>query len=98
MSESLVPTIKNVLRHLTISVQHFPHLVVPHLCRVLFSGSEGQAQLVEESIKHAKEAVMLDIRDGNSWCKNLFIQNNSCICSVSLVSHTTVTCRRSLVA
>ena len=34
-----------------------------------FSGSEDQALLVEESIKHAKEAVMLDIKDGNSWCK-----------------------------
>jgi len=35
-----------------------------------FSGSEEQALLVEESIKHAKEAVMLDIKDGNSWCKS----------------------------
>uniref|UniRef100_A0A0E0MWZ6 Tetratricopeptide repeat protein 5 OB fold domain-containing protein n=2 Tax=Oryza TaxID=4527 RepID=A0A0E0MWZ6_ORYRU len=35
--------------------------------RSMAQGSEGQAQLVEESIKHAKEAVMLDIRDGNSW-------------------------------
>ena len=35
-----------------------------------FSGSEDQALLVEESIKHAKEAVMLDIKDGNSWCKS----------------------------
>ncbi|GJN07706.1 hypothetical protein PR202_ga25560 [Eleusine coracana subsp. coracana] len=32
-----------------------------------FSGSEDQLLLVEESIKHAKEAVMLDITDGNSW-------------------------------
>lgn len=30
-------------------------------------GSGDQALLVEESIKHAKEAVMLDIKDGNSW-------------------------------
>ncbi|PWZ12173.1 hypothetical protein Zm00014a_013318 [Zea mays] len=30
-------------------------------------GSVDQALLVEESIKHAKEAIMLDIRDGNSW-------------------------------
>ena len=36
-------------------------------------GTEDQAQLVEESIKHAKEAVMLDIKDGNSWCKILFL-------------------------
>uniref|UniRef100_J3L8M5 Tetratricopeptide repeat protein 5 OB fold domain-containing protein n=2 Tax=Oryza brachyantha TaxID=4533 RepID=J3L8M5_ORYBR len=35
--------------------------------RSMAQGSEDQAQLVEESIKHAKEAVMLDIKDGNSW-------------------------------
>lgn len=34
-----------------------------------FSGSEDQELLVEESINHAKEAVVLDIKDGNSWCK-----------------------------
>uniref|UniRef100_A0A453ET08 Uncharacterized protein n=1 Tax=Aegilops tauschii subsp. strangulata TaxID=200361 RepID=A0A453ET08_AEGTS len=31
------------------------------------AASEDQALLVEESINHAKEAVMLDIKDGNSW-------------------------------
>lgn len=36
-------------------------------------GMEDQAQLVEESIKHAKEAVTLDIKDGNSWCKILVL-------------------------
>ncbi|TVU33772.1 hypothetical protein EJB05_15579 [Eragrostis curvula] len=35
--------------------------------RSMAQGSEDQALLVEESIKHAKEAVMLDITDGNSW-------------------------------
>ncbi|KAF3339439.1 hypothetical protein FCM35_KLT16910 [Carex littledalei] len=34
-------------------------------------GKKDQATLVDESIKHAKEAVMLDIKDGNSWCKIL---------------------------
>lgn len=28
---------------------------------------DNQAHLVDESIQHAKEAVMLDIKDGNSW-------------------------------
>ncbi|NP_001346312.1 uncharacterized protein LOC100194074 [Zea mays] len=35
--------------------------------RSMAQGSVDQALLVEESIKHAKEAIMLDIRDGNSW-------------------------------
>ncbi|KAL5220889.1 hypothetical protein ABZP36_025602 [Zizania latifolia] len=35
--------------------------------RSMAQGTEDQALLVEESIKHAKEAVMLDIGDGNSW-------------------------------
>ncbi|XP_072974381.1 uncharacterized protein [Typha angustifolia] len=35
--------------------------------RSVAHGTENQAFLVEESIKHAKEAVMLDIKDGNSW-------------------------------
>ncbi|KAL6621181.1 hypothetical protein ACP70R_033613 [Stipagrostis hirtigluma subsp. patula] len=35
--------------------------------RSMAQGCEDQALLVEESIKHAKEAVMLDIKDGNSW-------------------------------
>jgi hypothetical protein len=37
-----------------------------------FSGSEDQEMLLTESIKHAKEAVMLDITDGNSWCKSYY--------------------------
>lgn len=32
-------------------------------------GTENEAKLVEESIQHAKEAVTLDVKDGNSWCK-----------------------------
>ncbi|CAL5350277.1 unnamed protein product [Camellia sinensis] len=30
-------------------------------------GADNQAEIVEESIKHAKEAIMLDVKDGNSW-------------------------------
>lgn len=30
---------------------------------------ENQAELVEESIQHAKEAIALDVKDGYSWCK-----------------------------
>ncbi|XP_020245712.1 tetratricopeptide repeat protein 5-like isoform X2 [Asparagus officinalis] len=35
--------------------------------RKMAQGAENQSQLVEDSIHHAKEAVMLDIKDGNSW-------------------------------
>ncbi|VAH60612.1 unnamed protein product [Triticum turgidum subsp. durum] len=35
--------------------------------RSMAQSSEDQVLLVEESINHAKEAVMLDIKDGNSW-------------------------------
>ncbi|XP_078153200.1 uncharacterized protein LOC144548414 [Carex rostrata] len=35
--------------------------------RSMSQGKEDQVTLVDESIKHAKEAVMLDIKDGNSW-------------------------------
>nr|CAB3451831.1 unnamed protein product [Digitaria exilis] len=35
--------------------------------RSMAQGSEDQELLVEESINHAKEAVVLDIKDGNSW-------------------------------
>lgn len=38
---------------------------------LLSVGSENQAEIVEESIQHAKEAVTLDVKDGNSWCKIL---------------------------
>lgn len=34
-----------------------------------FLGVENQAEIVEESIQHAKEAITLDVKDGNSWCK-----------------------------
>lgn len=31
------------------------------------SGADNQAELVDESIQHAKEAIALDVKDGNSW-------------------------------
>ncbi|KAK2977744.1 hypothetical protein RJ640_022607, partial [Escallonia rubra] len=30
-------------------------------------GADNQADIVEESVKHAKEAIALDVKDGNSW-------------------------------
>ncbi|KAE9450953.1 hypothetical protein C3L33_17134, partial [Rhododendron williamsianum] len=39
--------------------------------RRMAQGAENQADIVEESIKHAKEAIMLDVKDGNSWFLNL---------------------------
>ncbi|GKU90228.1 hypothetical protein SLEP1_g4244 [Rubroshorea leprosula] len=35
--------------------------------RKMAQGAENQAEIVEESIKHAKEAITLDVKDGNSW-------------------------------
>lgn len=32
------------------------------------AGSADEAETVEESILHAKQAVSLDIKDGQSWC------------------------------
>ncbi|WVY98053.1 hypothetical protein V8G54_030204 [Vigna mungo] len=37
------------------------------LKRKMSQGVENQAELVEESIQHAKEAITLDVKDGNSW-------------------------------
>uniref|UniRef100_A0A7N0TFW3 Tetratricopeptide repeat protein 5 OB fold domain-containing protein n=1 Tax=Kalanchoe fedtschenkoi TaxID=63787 RepID=A0A7N0TFW3_KALFE len=35
--------------------------------RKMAQGSENQAEIVEESVQHAKEAIALDVKDGNSW-------------------------------
>ncbi|GFZ15937.1 hypothetical protein Acr_25g0003460 [Actinidia rufa] len=35
--------------------------------RRMAQGADNQAEMVEESINHAKEAIMLDVKDGNSW-------------------------------
>ncbi|KAL7171053.1 hypothetical protein ACSBR2_035837 [Camellia fascicularis] len=35
--------------------------------RRMAQDADNQAEIVEESIKHAKEAIMLDVKDGNSW-------------------------------
>ncbi|XP_068643065.1 uncharacterized protein [Aristolochia californica] len=45
--------------------------------RRLAQGSENQVQIVEESIKHAREAVSLDVKDGNSW----YNLGNACLTS-----------------
>lgn len=42
-----------------------------HYCACLKSGAENQVELVDESIQHAKDAIALDVKDGNSWCKIL---------------------------
>ncbi|RVX12644.1 Tetratricopeptide repeat protein 5 [Vitis vinifera] len=39
--------------------------------------SENQAEIVEESIQHAKEAITLDVKDGNSW----YNLGNACLTS-----------------
>ncbi|KAL9683307.1 hypothetical protein QQ045_015127 [Rhodiola kirilowii] len=35
--------------------------------RKMAQGTENQVEIVEESILHAKEAIALDVKDGNSW-------------------------------
>ncbi|XP_050226096.1 uncharacterized protein LOC126675494 isoform X2 [Mercurialis annua] len=35
--------------------------------RRMSQGAENQAELVEESIQHAKDAISLDVKDGYSW-------------------------------
>ncbi|KAG7032049.1 Tetratricopeptide repeat protein 5, partial [Cucurbita argyrosperma subsp. argyrosperma] len=44
---------------------------------LLVKGTENEAKLVEESIQHAKEAVTLDVKDGNSW----YNLGNACLTS-----------------
>ncbi|XP_048319167.2 uncharacterized protein LOC107429357 isoform X2 [Ziziphus jujuba] len=45
--------------------------------RKMAQGTENQAELVEESIQHAKEAITLDVKDGNSW----YNLGNACLTS-----------------
>ncbi|KAH9794874.1 hypothetical protein KPL71_005044 [Citrus sinensis] len=45
--------------------------------RSMAQGSEDQAEIVEESIQHAKEAITLDVKDGNSW----YNLGNACLTS-----------------
>ncbi|KAK4608601.1 hypothetical protein RGQ29_002135 [Quercus rubra] len=45
--------------------------------RRMAQGTENEAELVEESIQHAKEAITLDVKDGNSW----YNLGNACLTS-----------------
>ncbi|XP_042458483.1 tetratricopeptide repeat protein 5-like isoform X4 [Zingiber officinale] len=45
--------------------------------RSMAQGTENKAASIEESITHAREAVQLDIRDGNSW----YNLGNACLTS-----------------
>ncbi|KAM7272114.1 hypothetical protein ACFE04_031328 [Oxalis oulophora] len=45
--------------------------------RKIAQGAENQAELIEESIHHAKEAITLDVKDGNSW----YNLGNACLTS-----------------
>ena len=47
-----------------------------------FLGTENQAELVEESIQHAKAAIALDVKDGNSWCKNSLSDQSNIISKI----------------
>ncbi|KAM4084911.1 hypothetical protein ACB094_08G168600 [Castanea mollissima] len=45
--------------------------------RRMAQGTENEAEIVEESIQHAKEAITLDVKDGNSW----YNLGNACLTS-----------------
>lgn len=45
--------------------------------RRMAQGSEDQVKIVDDSIKHAKEAIALDVKDGNSW----YNLGNACLTS-----------------
>ncbi|XP_038725326.1 tetratricopeptide repeat protein 5-like [Tripterygium wilfordii] len=45
--------------------------------RSMAQGVDNQAEIVEESIRHAKEAISLDVKDGNSW----YNLGNACLTS-----------------
>ncbi|KAL1531907.1 tetratricopeptide repeat protein 5-like [Salvia divinorum] len=45
--------------------------------RRMAQGSEDQIKIVDDSIKHAKEAISLDVKDGNSW----YNLGNACLTS-----------------
>ncbi|KAK8613288.1 hypothetical protein V6N13_101055 [Hibiscus sabdariffa] len=45
--------------------------------RRMAQGADNQAEMVEESIQHAKEAITLDVKDGNSW----YNLGNACLTS-----------------
>ena len=45
----------------------------PYFYNYPFLGTENEVELVEESIQHAKEAITLDVKDGDSCCKNFLM-------------------------
>ncbi|XP_051122249.1 uncharacterized protein LOC127245423 [Andrographis paniculata] len=45
--------------------------------RRMAQGAEDPAKIVEDSIQHAKEAITLDVKDGNSW----YNLGNACLTS-----------------
>ncbi|XP_028094653.1 uncharacterized protein LOC114294705 isoform X2 [Camellia sinensis] len=49
----------------TLKVKLNPSLAVAWLCL----GTDNQPEIAEERIKHAKEVIMLDVKDRNSWYK-----------------------------
>ncbi|KAL8035038.1 hypothetical protein ABFX02_12G071100 [Erythranthe guttata] len=45
--------------------------------RRMAQGAEDEVKIVDDSIKHAKEAITLDVKDGNSW----YNLGNACLTS-----------------
>ncbi|KAF9600789.1 hypothetical protein IFM89_012528 [Coptis chinensis] len=66
--------------HLSKAVKLNPSFADAWLC----FGTDNQVQMVEDSIRHAKEAIALDVKDGNSWynlgnaCLTRFFVTGAC--------------------
>ena len=53
------------------------HSIIDFSLLFMLTGSSDEAQAVEESIKLAKHAVSLDVKDGQSWCKSSYLSISS---------------------
>ncbi|KAK3040757.1 hypothetical protein RJ639_029279 [Escallonia herrerae] len=51
----------------TLALSKGPNKKILCQLSMLERSADNQADIVEESVKHAKEAIALDVKDGNSW-------------------------------
>lgn len=57
--------------------------------RQLNFSAEETVKYVEDSVDKAKQAVQLDIKDGQSWCKNFFLWDKKMKYKIVLVMNKT---------
>uniref|UniRef100_A0A2P2JRC7 Tetratricopeptide repeat protein 5-like n=1 Tax=Rhizophora mucronata TaxID=61149 RepID=A0A2P2JRC7_RHIMU len=63
-----LPSVRNtILRSLSKGPNKRILCLLSMLERRMAQGAENQEEIVSESIQHAKDAIALDIKDGNSW-------------------------------